>query len=431
MITIADKRTCCGCGACVAVCPRQCITMYPDVEGFLYPEVERGSCIDCGLCEKVCHELHPSEERTPLRFLAAINDDEPVRLRSSSGGIFHLLASKTVSEGGVVFGARFDEHWQVVIDYAETMDGVEAFLGSKYVQARTGTAYADAMRFLRQGRKVLFSGTPCQVAGLNHFLRKPYDNLLTFDIICHGTPSPKVWGLYLDEIVANGRRAIRDTQFRNKSRGWKRFNFTMAYNRDDETVSLTSHYRQNHFMRAFIRDMILRPSCHDCKAKCGRSHSDITIADFWGVESEMPDVFDDKGTGLVMLNTDKALDAIDWSRATHRETTLESALRHNPAWSVSFPPHPKREFFFSRVDSCHSLGNLIDCCLRPSPKQRWKTFIHSCKLFVKRVLKGKACIKDFGTDMKQPLPEASEPVSIRFRNKDNGWTDYKMEIRLK
>ena len=280
MIRFSSKQYCCGCSACSSICPKHCITMQADNEGFLYPKVNEADCIDCGLCEKVCHELHPFEERKPQKVYAVINKNEEVRLKSSSGGIFYLLAEKTIAEGGVVFGARFDEQWQVVIDYAETMEGVQAFMGSKYVQARMATAYADAKRFLNEGRKVLFSGTPCQIAGLHHFLRKPYDNLLSVDIICHGTPSPKVWGRYLDEVVTAGRKAINDVQFRNKRNGWKAFNFTMEYNKDEESVSLCSHYQKNHFMRAFLRDMILRPSCYQCQAKNGRSHSDITIADF-------------------------------------------------------------------------------------------------------------------------------------------------------
>ena len=387
MINITDKYNCCGCSACASICPKHCISMQADNEGFLYPVVNEADCIDCGLCEKVCHELHPFEERKPQKVYAAINKDEEIRMKSSSGGIFHLLAEKTIAEGGVVFGARFDEQWQVVIDYAETMEGVKAFMGSKYVQARMATAYADAKRFLSEGRKVLFSGTPCQIAGLHHFLRKPYDNLLTVDIICHGTPSPKVWSRYLDEVVTAGRKAIHDVQFRNKSNGWKAFNFTMEYNKDEQTVSLCSHHQQNHFMRAFLRDMILRPSCYQCQAKSGRSHSDITIADFWGINTEIPDMDDDKGTGLVLVNTNKGLSAIDWNKINHKETTAEVALIHNPAYSRSVAAHPKRTKFFASLDTTESVNSLIVDCLRPTLKQRLRISLSSCKQLIKRMLK--------------------------------------------
>lgn len=387
MIQILDKHNCCGCSACASVCPKHCIIMQEDNEGFLYPVINELGCIDCGLCEKVCHELHPFEEQKPQKIYAAINKDDKVRLKSSSGGIFYLLSEKIIAEGGVVFGARFDEQWQVVIDYAETMEGVNAFMGSKYVQARMETAFTNAKRFLTEGRKVLFSGTPCQIAGLHHFLRKSYDNLLTVDIICHGTPSPKVWSRYLDEVVTAGRKAINDVQFRNKRNGWKAFNFTMEYNKDEQAVSLCSHHQHNHFMRAFLRDMILRPSCYHCQAKNGRSHSDITLADFWGINIEMPEMDDDKGTGLVLVNTDKGKASLDLSNVYFKETIYEAALRHNPAYYRSVSVHPKRKEFFQSLDETESVNTLITDCLRPTLKQQMNTLLSSCKSLIKRILK--------------------------------------------
>lgn len=438
MIKISDKQNCCGCSACASICPRNCITMQADNEGFFYPKVNESYCIECGLCEKVCHELHPFEERKPQKVYAAINKDEEVRLKSSSGGIFYLLAEKTIAEGGVVFGARFDEQWQVVIDYAETMEDVKAFMGSKYVQARMATAYTDAKRFLTEGRKVLFSGTPCQIAGLHHFLRKPYDNLLSVDIICHGTPSPKVWGMYLDEVVTAGRKAINDVQFRNKRNGWKAFNFTMEYNKDEQSVSLCSHHQQNHFMRAFLRDMILRPSCYQCQAKSGRSHSDITIADFWGINTEIPEMDDDKGTGLVLINTDKGQAALDWSKTNHRETTADIAIGHNPAYFRSVAAHPKRADFFARIDETESVNTLIVDCLRPTLKQRLCMSLSSCKQLIKKMLKiamGGGNKTKIATQPEMvsipPMSENASVASITFRNKHLGRKSYRMEIKIK
>lgn len=408
--------------------------MQADKEGFLYPIVNEADCIECGLCEKVCHELHPFEERKPQKVYAAINKDEDVRLRSSSGGIFYILAEKTIAEGGVVFGARFDEQWQVVIDYAETMEGVKAFMGSKYVQARMATAYADAKQFLAEGRKVLFSGTPCQIAGLHHFLRKPYDNLLSVDIICHGTPSPKVWGMYLDEVVTAGRKAINDVQFRNKRNGWKAFNFTMEYNKGDQSVSLCSHNQQNHFMRAFLLDMILRPSCQNCQAKSGRSHSDITIADFWGINVEIPDMDDDKGTGMVLVNSHKGLAALDLNKLTYKETNVESALRHNKSYFRSVSAHPKREIFFNSLDKTDSVISLIDDSLRPSIKQRIRTLVSRCRQLVKNMnvchRRGNMRTKNIDTSQFLYTSDNLSIGSITFRNKKQGWKSYCMEIKM-
>ena len=363
---------CSGCSACLNRCPKRCISMTADSEGFLYPKVDESECIDCGLCERVCHEQHPYEERAPIRVCAAINRNEKVRMDSSSGGIFHLLAEKTIAEGGVVFGARFDGQWQVVIDYAETLDGVRPFMGSKYVQARIATAYKDAQTFLRQGRRVLFSGSPCQIAGLHHYLGRRYDNLTTVDFVCHGVPSPKVWGRYLDEVVASGRKAINDIRFRNKNNGWKRFNFQISYDKPSGQLSISGCHRDNHYMRAFLSNMILRPSCHECRAKQGRSHSDITIADFWGIGQIMPDMDDDKGTGLVIINSEKGMSSLDWSCLTYRQATLASASRCNGGLSSYATPHPKRYRFFSRLDNTSSVTGLIDDCLRPPLRVRIK-----------------------------------------------------------
>lgn len=202
MIHITNRQDCCGCAACAQRCPKQCISMKEDAEGFLYPTVDTEVCIDCGLCEKVCPELNSGRERQPQKVYAAINKDEKIRLGSSSGGVFTALAEQTIDEGGVVFGARFDENWEVVHAYTETKEGLTAFRGSKYVQSRIGNAYKDAERFLRNGRKVLFTGTPCLVMGLKLYLGRDYDNLLTVDFLCHGVPSPKAWRLYLKEEVA-------------------------------------------------------------------------------------------------------------------------------------------------------------------------------------------------------------------------------------
>lgn len=436
MIQITNKVDCCGCSACAMKCPKHCITMQADNEGFLYPVVNKEDCIDCGLCEKVCHELHPYEQRKPLNVYAAINKDEKIRMNSSSGGMFYLLAEKTISEEGVVFGARFDEEWQVVIDYAETMEDVKPFMGSKYVQARTGTAYKDAEIFLKQGRKVLFSGSPCQIAGLHHYLRKKYESLTTVDFVCHGVPSPKVWGRYLDEVVRAGKQAINDVKFRNKGNGWKKFNFVLSYNYDNKSYSLSSWHQQNHYMRAFLSDMILRPSCHDCRAKQGRSHSDVTIADFWGIDREIPDMDDDKGTGLVLGNTEKGRNALDWSKVTKKESSIEVASKYNGGLSSLTNPHPKRTEFFAALDTSSSVIALIDKSLRPPFKRRIRIAVWRFKQLIKRLLvnlmgggKTNERITLSASDI-PTCPSDAKILSITFRNKLHGWKSYRMDINI-
>jgi Coenzyme F420-reducing hydrogenase, beta subunit len=221
MIKILDKKECCGCEACIQVCPKQCIVFDEDSEGFRYPKVDESVCIDCGACKRTCPILSPYENRKPLSLQAAINPDISIRKQSSSGGLFTMLAERVIRDGGVVFGVRFDKDWQAVFDYTESIDGLAAFRGSKYVQARVGNAFTCVKDFLKEGRKVLFTGTSCQVAALRHFLHLDFENLLLVDIVCHGVPSPKVWRLYLNEVTQNAVRAISDVQFRNKNKGGK------------------------------------------------------------------------------------------------------------------------------------------------------------------------------------------------------------------
>ena len=345
--------------------------MQQDAEGFLYPQVETSGCIDCGLCEKVCPFINSYEPRTPIHTFAAINNNEQIRMESSSGGIFSLLAEQIINDGGVVFGARFDENWQVTIDYTETIDGLAAFRGSKYVQARVGDTYAKCAKFLKAGRKVLYSGTPCQIAGLKHYLRKEYDNLITVDFVCHGVPSPKVWEKYLHELV--GTVNVQGVSMRDKQHeGWKRFNFVFDYKKEGKMISLSSWHQENDYMNAFLRDMILRPSCYACKAKECRSHSDVTIADFWGIQNVRPQMDDDKGTGLVLIHTAKGKENVPFDKMKYEEVTFEEGYRNNPAIYRSAKPWPRRAEFFQQLDNEDAVVDLIRKSLRPTVQMRLK-----------------------------------------------------------
>lgn len=307
MIQIIDKHNCCGCSACVQACPKKCISFDEDEQGFRYPLVNKAFCIDCGLCEKVCPVLNQSQAREPFKVYAAINPNEEIRMESSSGGIFTMLAETIIDNGGVVFGARFDANWEVIHDYVETKEELHYFRGSKYVQSRIGEAYKQVRDFLNIGRKVLFSGTSCQIAGLKLFLHKEYDNLLTVDVVCHGVPSPKVWREYLSCVVPN--MAIGNVFFKDKLTGWRNYSFTILGEELNPIISEKAS--MNKYMMAFTRNLILRSSCFQCPAKGGKSLSDITLADFWGIEHCALQLDDDKGVSLVCLNTCKGKLAIE------------------------------------------------------------------------------------------------------------------------
>lgn len=396
--------------------------MTEDSEGFLYPDVNKQQCIDCGLCESVCPIINTKEPVKPITVLAAYNNNESIRQKSSSGGIFTLLAEKTIEEGGVVFGARFNENWQVELAYTETVDGIAVFMGSKYVQARVGNAYSDAKRFLEQGRQVLFTGTPCQISGLNQFLQKEYDNLLTVDVICHGVPSPKVWKRYLSEITNNAIHAVNSCSFRNKDNGWKRFNFRISFPENEETCILSSYHQENHFMRAFLSNMILRPACHSCKSKSGRSQNDITIADFWGIQNVLTDMDDDMGTSLILINTSKGRSFADKLNMKSVPVDFQEAIKENVSWKESVQPHPQRNHFFHNLDRRKSIVRLIDKELSPRQPIQLRIRLAVHKLIHLLLLPFR------GGDNNHLNVNTLTIDSITFRSKKNGWCNYMIEI---
>lgn len=367
MIVLKEKKDCCGCSACAQRCPKQCITMQSDNEGFLYPIVDTDKCIDCGLCEKVCPVINRNEPSKPIAAYAAMNKNEEIRLASSSGGIFTLLAEATINEGGVVFGVKFNEKWQAVFDYTETLEGIAPFRGSKYVQAVVGDAYKYAESFLKAGRKVLFTGTPCQIAGLKKYLRKDYENLLAVDVICHGAPSPLVWKEYVDELVRTKSFSLVNSvspslsdnsrligfSFRDKTESWKKYHIKAIFSicKSDETVNDTICVKEVHskniFMQGFLRDIYLRPSCYSCPAKNGTSGSDITLGDFWGINNYLPEMDDDKGTSAVIVNTNRGIELLQILEFKKTNADYNIIVTNNPSLvrSVKCPTNKRKALF--------------------------------------------------------------------------------------
>lgn len=352
MIEIHDAKNCVGCNACVQICPRKCIETYRDELGFMYPKVDKQRCIECNLCEKVCPVINQATPRRPLKVYAAKNKDEEVRLQSSSGGVFTALAQKVLQEGGVVFGARFDENFNVVHDFAETADELRKFQGSKYVQSHIGESFKRAAQFLKEDRQVLFSGTPCQLAALRLFLGKAYeDRLICLDIVCHGVPGPNVWRDYLRELSRQldvTPEEITRLSFRDKRFGWRRFGLAV-----DATTPFFQPLDENPYIQVFLKNLDLRPSCYSCPAKCGKSHSDITLADFWKLRKFHADIFDETGVSLLMINTGKGLDLVEKCDLSLTPSSYENGLYGNPAIEKSSTLPPERNEFidlFKRKD---------------------------------------------------------------------------------
>ena len=368
MIKIIRKNQCCGCSACLHICPKHSISFREDKEGFLYPQVDTSTCVDCGLCENVCPVLNQDEERMPLQVYAAKHTDDEIRMKSSSGGIFTLLAEQIIDKGGVVFGARFNENWEVVHDYTETKEGLAPFRGSKYVQSNIGNSYKQVEKFLKIGRDVMFTGTPCQVAGLKKYLRKNYENLLTVDFVCHGVPSPMVWRKYLKEEIARqgdvGKNSVLTSSkvspvvtgvnFRDKSTGWTKFSFVLNFSKasadGEQNTVLSSVFTDNAYMKAFLSNLSLRPSCYACSAKAGKSGSDVTIGDFWGIENVLTEFDDDKGSSLLFINNDKVANMIDQVRVKE-QIEYKSTLAANSCIRYSVDMPINRGYFYYCLSS--------------------------------------------------------------------------------
>lgn len=368
MINITDKYDCCGCSACVQRCPKQCISLHEDNEGFLYPHVNTSDCINCGLCEKVCPWLNRQNKLQPLEVLAVKNRNEEERMASSSGGVFIALAKKVIADGGVVFGAVFDEKWEVKHTYAEKIEDVKPMMGSKYLQSRMENCYKDAEIFLKAGIKVLFTGSPCQITGLHNYLRKDYSNLISVEFLCHGVPSPGIWRTYLKEIIKKigNVSQITKIEFRNKKSGWDNYSIVISGRTNINSIEhilYSDIYRNNTYMRGFLSDIYIRPSCYKCKCKNGISHSDLTIADYWAIDLSFPDFNDNKGVGLVLINTEKGKQIFDCLDMESKYSNISDAKYKNGGFNEHVLEHPKRNQFFEHLHHGLSFDKAISNAL--------------------------------------------------------------------
>lgn len=355
MINFSDKHNCCGCSACSQRCPKHCIKMVEDEEGFLYPKVEEKSCINCGLCEKVCPVLNQANEHNPLECYAAKNMNDTVRANSSSGGIFTALAELIIAKGGIVYGACYNKQWEVIHTAVTTIQGLEAFRGSKYVQSKIGNTYIEIETYLKQGRIILFSGTPCQIAGLNRYLRLDYENLITVEIVCHGTPSPKVWRDYAAQLPL---KDVSKISMRDKATGWRGYSFSL-YDIDGNTI-FSELSSVNKYLMAFSSNLTIRPSCFQCPSKAGKSKSDITLADFWGIEKLYPLFDDDNGVSLVFVNSEKGLYLLKKAELNLFHVCYESVIPFNPCiYRSTIEPKQRASFWLDYkkrgINALHSI----------------------------------------------------------------------------
>lgn len=310
VILFDKKEKCCGCGACMNVCPQKAISMQEDEFGFIYPQIDTNVCIKCGACKLVCNFQYKTEENAPIQTFAACAKSEVILKKAASGGAFSVLAISILSKGGVVFGAAFDETWRVCHIGIESVEELYRLQGSKYVQSNVDTTYQQVKRLLKEGRTVLYSGTPCQIAGLYGYLGKNDKNLLTVDLICHGVPNQR---MFLDYLSTFG--TVRTFSFREKSAGWGKNGSVNTFT-NGKIVKKRLWESAQPYLYYFGNGLIQRESCYQCKYTCQHRSADITVGDYWGIEKQHPDYlgkngFDTKkGISVIIANTEKGAEAI-------------------------------------------------------------------------------------------------------------------------
>lgn len=364
-----EKEECCGCTACTSICPKCAILMKPDGEGFLYPSIDSNKCIECGLCKKVCafQKEHEINDNFELPYVYAVkHKDEQIRMSSTSGGMFTAISDYILEKQGVVYGAIFDDNMRVCHQKAESNEEREKIKGAKYVQSNLKNTFKEVKEILLNDRYVLFSGTPCQVSGLKSYLNHVNTSKLYLcDIVCHGTPSPLIWDKYLSFIKNKYKGKVITYKFRDKNIGWRGANITVTLDnfKKDSNSNLVKIYSNLYFL-----DFISRKSCNNCKYTNLNRPSDITIADFWGIEKSMPDYDDNKGVSLVLINTPKGKDlfeSINYNLEYNESNTIDCI---QPQLQYPHKSSPYRDEFwkdynmhgFEYVAKKHGKYNLKD-----------------------------------------------------------------------
>ena len=361
--TVIEHSECCGCGACVNICPYAAIEMVENSEGFLYPEINQKKCVNCGLCKKVCPILNKINDnfKTPDCYAAMANDD--IRKVSSSGGAFSIIAEYILDKNGYVCGCSFDlDELNAKHIIINSKDDLSKLRGSKYLQSDIGNIYQEVKKILDDDKYLLFSGTPCQIAGLKSFLRKNYEKLLTIDILCHGVPSPKVYKKYLNETISTENEKLISINFRDKKDGWSPIltNTTI-------TNTTTYSYKQikDTYMQLFLSNICLRQNCTDCKYCNTQREGDFTIADFWGINNYDKKLNDNKGTSLILLNNKKAksiYSEIEKCFELSKKVPLKYAILGNRNLYAPHKMHPKRDEFFENLNK-YTLKQLTNMYL--------------------------------------------------------------------
>ena len=349
-MNLCEKKLCTGCAACANACPKNAITFMPDDEGFLRPVIRHDLCINCDSCSRACPQIKESVQFRPDKSVFACwHKDKRIRRDSTSGGAFSALAESVIKHGGVVYGAVFDCFPLVRHAAVETMEGLVKFRNSKYVQSEIGYVFRDVKDQLAQGRRVLFSGTACQIDGLCTYLGDTdRRNLVTVDLVCHGVPSPLLFSEYIHYLENKYQSPITSYNFRVKKPGWNLHSTEIRFKNHRPIVS---NFFENAFFRGFLRNYFLRPCCHVCRHANSNRPGDITLSDFWGYKPMRSDGRDndkDRGVSMVMLNSSAGCKLFEESKGSLAvwPRKVEDATYGNPALNAPYPEPPDRRQFW-------------------------------------------------------------------------------------
>lgn len=330
MTLICPEEKCTGCSACVNICPLNAVELKPDKLGFLYPTVNRDVCVDCKKCQDICPQNTKKYRNACGNFFAGVSFDDAIKEKSSSGGMFSLLAEKIIRKGGVVFGAAYDENLKVKHIAVDNIADLQKLRGSKYVQSEIGNTYSQVKKLLSENRFVLFSGTPCQVDGLYSFLdNRQGMNLYTVDVLCHGVPSPAVFETFIRNESSVSGKTVTSVNFRSKSTGWLWFSTNIRFSDGSEKEVF-----RDSFMSGFLKNYYLRECCYNCSYAKPERIGDITLGDFWGYREKAPAYLedDDRGISLVIVNNEHGYNLLKGikSKAALVRKDYDDALKGNP-----------------------------------------------------------------------------------------------------
>lgn len=343
IILYETKENCCGCGACVNICPKHAVSMQEDENGFLYPYIDNEKCIKCSMCKKVCAYQNKTETALPKETFAAQTDDENIISASASGGVFTAIASMILKDKGVVFGSAMmntNDGLQAVHIKAESVEDMKKLQGSKYVQSNTGNVYRQVKDELQSNRLVLFSGTPCQVAALKSYLgNKSYDNLFTIDIICHGVPGQGMFSAYIKDYEKKLNGKITEFKFRDKCRGWGLTGSVKYIAHNGQEKDKLVPCKMSSYYMLFLKSHIYRENCYSCKYASANRPGDITIGDYWGIEDEHPEYLkanggaldQDKGISCILVNNEQGEKLLEkfGEKIVLKSSEYQKAARHN------------------------------------------------------------------------------------------------------